>query len=58
MEAGEYVLTRGTGFVARRVEEVAVARLLEISWRVLGAVGFRGGGLRFFFERIRPAARD
>ena len=28
MEAGEYVLTRGTGFVARRVEEVAVARLL------------------------------
>ena len=45
MEAGEYGLTRGTCFVARRVELVAVAGLLWISWCVLGAAGFR-----FFFR--------
>ena len=28
MEAGEYGLTRGTCFIARRLEVVAVARLL------------------------------
>ena len=32
MEAGEYGLTRGTCFVARRLEVVAVAALLWISW--------------------------
>ena len=37
MEAGEYGLTRGTCFVARRLEVVAVAGLLWISWCVLGA---------------------
>ena len=40
MEAGEYGLTRGTCFVARRLELVAVAGLLWISWCVLGAAGF------------------
>ena len=44
MEAGEYGLTGGTCFVARRLEVVAVAGLLWISWCVLGAAGFR-----FFF---------
>ena len=54
MEAGEYGLTRETCFVARRLEVVAVAGLLWISWCVLGAAGFRGGGvLFFFFERKR-----
>ena len=41
MEAGEYGLTRGTCFVARRVEVVAVAGLLWISWCVLGVAAFR-----------------
>ena len=40
MEAGEYGLTRGTCFVARRLEVVAVAGLLWISWCVLGAAEF------------------
>ena len=40
MEAGEYRLTRGTCFCARRLKVVAVARLLWISWCVLGGVGF------------------
>ena len=46
MEAGEYGLTRGTCLVARRLEVVAAAGLLWISWCVLGAAGFRGGGRR------------
>ena len=41
MEASEYGLTRGTCFVARRLEVLAVAGLLQISWCVLGAAGFR-----------------
>ena len=57
MEAGEYGLTRGTCFVAGRLVVVAVAELLWISWCVLDAAGFRGGGFPFFFfERTRPAA--
>ena len=47
MEAGEYGLTRGMCFVTRRLEVVAVAGLLYISWCVLGAAGFR-----FFFSRF------
>ena len=39
-EAGEYGLTRGTCFVARRLEVVAVAGLLWISWCVLGGADF------------------
>ena len=59
MEPGGYGLTRGTCFVARRLEVVAVAGLLWISWC------FRWGGIIrvflsfdffFFFERARPAA--
>ena len=41
MEAGEYGLTRGACFVAPRLEVVAVAGLLWISWCVLSMVGFR-----------------
>ena len=37
METGEYGLNRGTCFIARRLEVVAVAGLLWISWCVLGA---------------------
>ena len=40
MEAGEFGLTHGKRFVARRLEMVAVARLLSISWCVLGAADF------------------
>ena len=63
MEAGEYGLTRGTCFVAlaRRLELVAVAGLLWLSWCVLGGAHFFVF-LFFvlfcfvFFERTRPAA--
>ena len=40
MEAGECGLTRATCFAARRLELVAVAGRLRISWRVFGGVGF------------------
>ena len=58
MEAGKYGLTRGTYFVARRLEVVAVAGLLWISWCALGAAGFRVFffSIFFFFELTRPAA--
>ena len=56
LESGEYGLTRGTCFVARRLEVVAVAGLLWISWCVLGAAGFRVFFSFFFFERTRRAA--
>ena len=49
MEAGEYGLTRGTCFVARRLEVVAVAGLMLTSWCVLNAAGFRVFFFRFFF---------
>ena len=48
MEAGEYGLTRGTCFVARRLDVVAVAGLLWTSWCVLGAAGF----ISFFFPTL------
>ena len=41
MEADECGRTRGTCFIARRLEVVAVAGLLWIPWSVLGAAGFR-----------------
>ena len=50
MEAGEYGLTRGTCFVARRLEVVAVAGLLWISWCVLDAAGFVFFRSFFFFS--------
>ena len=40
METGEYELMRGTCFVARSFEVVAVARLLWISWCILGGADF------------------
>ena len=40
MEMGEYGLTRGTCFVAHRLELVAVAGLLWISWCDLGGADF------------------
>ena len=40
MEAGEYELTCGMCFVARRLEVVAVAGLLCTSWCVLGGADF------------------
>ena len=40
MEAGENGLMRGTCFVARCLEVVAVAGLMWISWCVLGRAGF------------------
>ena len=48
MEAGEYELTRGTRFVASRLEVVAVAELLWISSCVFGGADFV---VIFFFLR-------
>ena len=48
MGAGEYGLTRGECFVARRLEVVAVAGLLWISWCVLGGADFSV----FFFSIV------
>ena len=53
MEAGEYELTRGTCFVVRRLEVVAVAGLRWISWCALGAAGFRV--FLFFLLRTHTA---
>ena len=59
VEAGEYGLTRGTCFVARRLDLVAVAGLLWLSWCALGGADFFVFVFfRFFFlfERTGPAA--
>ena len=40
MEAGEYRLTRGTCFIPCRLEVVAIAGLLWLSWCVFGEAGF------------------
>ena len=58
MEASEYGLTRGTCFVACRLELDAVAGLLWISCCVLGGADFSVFCFRFvsFFERTLPAA--
>ena len=40
MEAGDYGLTRGTCFLACRLELDAVTRLLGISWCVLSGADF------------------
>ena len=42
MEAGKYGLMRGTCFVSHRLEVVAVAGLLWLSWCVFGWGGFFG----------------
>ena len=53
MEAAEYGLTRGTCFLACRLELDAVAGLLWISWCVLGGADFSVFffSFSFFFER-------
>ena len=58
MEAGVYGLTRGMCLVALRLEMVAVAGLLRISWCVLGGVDFNLFLFFsiFFFERTRLTA--
>ena len=56
IEADEYGLTRATCFVPRRLEVVAGAGLLWISWCVLGGADFSCFSFSiFFFERTRPA---
>ena len=60
-EAREYGLTRGTCFVASRLEVVAVAGLLWISCCVLGGADIFVRAcvcvcVCVFFERTRPAA--
>ena len=55
MEAGEYGLTRGTRFVGRCLEVVAVAGLLWVSWSVFGGVGFFSFFFSFFFLRTHTA---
>ena len=57
MEAGEYGLKRGTCFVASRLEVVAVAGLLWISWCVLGGAGFSCVFVffRYLYVQIRRA---
>ena len=60
MEVADYGLTRGTCFVARRLEMVAVAGLLWISWCVLGGPGFFVFCVfffLFFFLRTHTACR-
>ena len=47
MEAGEYGLTRGTCFLACRLELDAAAGMLWISWYVLGGADFFSA---FFFS--------
>ena len=57
MEAGEYGLTRGTRFVACRLDVVAVAGLLWNSLCIFDSAGVFRVFFRFFlFERTRPAA--
>ena len=60
MEAGDYGLTRGTCFLARRLELDAVAGLLWISWCILGGEDFFFRvfffSILFFFERTRTTA--
>ena len=58
MKAGEYELTRGTRFVARRIEVVAIAGLLWISWCIWGGADFFVLFFPdlFFFKRPRSAA--
>ena len=54
MDAGEYGLTRGACFVARRLELVAVAGRLWISWCVLGWADF----CRIFFSFLMRQGRE
>ena len=55
MDAGEYELTRGTCFVAHRLEVIAVGELLWISWCTLNA-GKVGLCERVRMHRLRRRA--
>ena len=57
MEAGECGRTRGTCFIACRLEVVAVAGLLWLSWCVFGGADFFVclSFFRFFFLRTYTA---
>ena len=58
MEAGKYGLMRGTCFVAGRLEAVAVAGLLWLSWCVLGGAIFFVFFMSFHFQiRARTCTR-
>ena len=56
MEEGEYGQTCVTCFVARRLEVVAVAGLLRISWCLLGVVDFFVFSMSLHFQIRRPRA--
>ena len=55
MKAGEYGLTRGMCFVARRLDVVAVAGLPWILWCVLGGAVFFVFRFSCFFLRTHTA---
>ena len=55
MEAGKCGRTRGTCFIARRLEVVAVVGLLLISWCVLGGADFFEFFSIFVFLRTHTA---
>ena len=57
MKAGEYGLTRGTCFIRRPLELVAVAGMLWISWCVLGAMDFFAFFFSILFLRTHTACR-
>ena len=50
MEAGKHGLTRGTCFFAHRLEVVAVAGLMWVSWCVFRGTGFFRGFHEFAFS--------
>ena len=55
MEACKYGLTRGTCFVARRLDVDAIAGLVWLSWCVLGGADFFAFFSDFVFLRTRTA---
>ena len=56
MEAGERGLLRATCFVARRLELVAVARILWLSWCAFGGADFFVFFPILFFLRTHTAS--
>ena len=59
MEAGEYGRKRGTWFFARRLEVVAVAGLMWVSWCVFGGAGsFLVFQVTTFFLQTRARVHD
>ena len=56
MEAGEYELTRGTCFFTRRLEVVAVAGLMWVSWCVFGGAHFFVLSMSLHFQNRSPRA--